>query len=317
MRGKVILACTSALLGALLALIISGALRHSKPSASTPEKFIPAQTLRLTDKRGSEFATLSFLPERWFVLDLFDSGNPLASLTSGGLLTLHGSLTGNSTGGDIQISRLFDRIYITVMPPDGKSKDIPSRLWPRSRGLVSDLFLTAKVIIRGAYRRIVPKEPEVLDSLIPTQDLRLTDKGGHTFAVLGLSAAGDPTMVILDNSGTILAQWELFERKWSGIKLYDGLGHGRFAVELRPGHPPALSIFEEPDVSLLKDSKNGGYLGVYTIDPGTYEEVPVENPLFEAWNPAGEISWLRFPKSEVIVPIVLLDQRNEIVWRAP
>jgi hypothetical protein len=150
-------------------------------------------------------------------------------------------------------------------------------------------------LVKYAYRKVSIEEPPVLDSLIPTQDLRLTDQGGRTFAVLELSEAGDPAMVLLDETGAVLACWEFFERKWSGVQLYDNFGEGRFAAELRPRHPPMLAIFEEPEPTKAD-------IGSHTLDPHTYEEVPVKNP-FLPLNPAEEISWLSYPKADLTVPL--------------
>ncbi len=255
-----------------------------QPQSSHRRQFIPAQTLDFRDDAGSDFASLSLATDGNVILALEN----VATFSDGGTfvpypyLILYGS---NAHGdvGDVTVRPYStDESFIDIRTPGGASYAL------KNRGPT------------GA------KAPSA-DDLVPSEDVQLIDKKGHTFAVLGLSEPGNPAMVLFGPGGHIVAFWQLFERSWQAIELFDRSGVPRFAAEYRPGRSPTLTIFEKPDSNL----------GSYTLDPRTYQEVPAKHPLVPVGDPSQELTWLSTVRTQVSAPVALFDNRGRKVWQAP
>ena len=265
-------------------LVVTSFQPGAVPRALSRRQFIPAQTLDFRDSSGMYFASLHLGTDGGVIfwvhdVAVFSVGGDMVSCPH---LILYGS-----DGGDITVRAYSkDESFIDVLTPDGVLHGV------RNKGPTG-------------------KHAPALDDLIPAEDVRLVDKRGHAFALLGLSEHGNPAMVLFDPKSHIAAFWQLFERSWpaagDGIELFDSLGAARFAAEFRVRRCPTLTIFEKPDI----------HLGFYTLDPLTYQEVPAKHPLLPAGDPSQEIRWLKFPEERIITPVTLLDERGRVVWRAP
>jgi hypothetical protein len=313
-RKPLVLALASCAFGALLVFVSFHLVRAPVPVSTAPKKFIPNQTLRLLDQNRAEFGDIYIGSEPLWMISLRDlDGAQLATLSpnSHGTITLYGRESGMVFANMMWEESLFVRVY----PPgreetsDFESPPLPAR---QQKGLVSDTLDSAGTIFKAWWTYFFPEKLENdLDSLIPTQDWQLTDKDGRTIAVLGLAEGGFPSAAFLDGNGTVVALWDLSEKAFSSMELVDSRGKIRFAAEFRPLLPPRLTLFEAPDFTGA-----GSSLGAYTIDPNTYGKVPFKNPFFPTSEDPG-ISWLRFPTSGIAAPIVLVDERDREIWKAP
>lgn len=254
---------------------------YGRPRSGHHRQFIPAQTLDFRDDAGRDFASLSLATDGNVILSL----EAVAAFSDGGTsvpypyLTLYGS---NGHGHVTVRPYSTDDLFIDIRTPGGESHLL------RKRGPTGDNAPAA-------------------DELVPSEDVELVDKKSHVFARLGLSEPGNPAMVLFGPDGRIVAFWQLFERSWQAIELFDLSGAPRFAAEYRPGHSPTLTIFEKPDSNL----------GSYTLDPRTYQEVPAKHPLLPVANPSQQLTWLSYTATGLSAPIALFDNRGQKVWNAP
>jgi hypothetical protein len=135
---------------------------------------------------------------------------------------------------------------------------------------------------------------------VPTEDVRLADADGNTFAVLGLSVAGEPSIALIDDSQRIRAVWSVGKIGNQTAKLFDRRGDLRVQIQLLPGKRPWLDIYNPPytDVSVLNAEGTGEVRSRSLSD----EE--------------HEIAWLSAATPAVATPIALLDQRAALVWNS-
>jgi hypothetical protein len=254
---------------------------YGRPQSGHHRHFIPAQTLHFRDDAGINFASLSLATDGNVILSL----EKAAAFSDGGTSVPHPylSLYGSNGHGAVTVRPYStDDSFIDILTPGGESY---------------------------ALKNMGPtgKKAPAADDLVPSEDVELVDKKGHAFALLGLSEPGNPAMVLFGPDGRIVAFWQLFERSWQAIELFDLSGAPRFAAEYRPGRSPTLTIFEKPD----------SHLGSYTLDPRTYQEVPAKNPLFSVADPSQELTWLSPTGTGLSAPIALFDNRGQKVWHGP
>jgi hypothetical protein len=269
--------------------------------AKAPAKTLPAQVLRFVDATGRDVASLDFIPG-WHQLAVFDAGGePFANFVdveSDGYreLTLY-----SANGHDFLQSATFgDAPSFTVNRQDGARKFIQSKTTPTPPESGGDWVKhVVKETSGWAFRRFVPEKPLwTLDGVIPSQDVELFDKDGAVFAVLGLGRGGEPTLALFGKGGTLQLAWTYsYIGRYPELHLFDDKDI-RVSIETSPPSSVRL-ILSEPD-------------GEYVLDPNTYEELPKgRGPL------NGELPWLRHRIGPPKLPIMLLDQRNNVLWRAP
>lgn len=139
-----------------------------------------------------------------------------------------------------------------------------------------------------------PKKPDwELHQLVPTEDVRLADRNGRVFAILGLSANGQPSVVLMDENR--IAAWWLVAQP-SILAVFDDYQSVRLNLKFVGTPMPYLEVLA----------------GVrsYYIDPTLVQEVRY-GPI------GGEMLWLGHPTMYPTEPVQLLDQRLKVLWSAP
>lgn len=299
--GKGIPAATSC----VLALVLLNVSCSERPRSTTAVKIIPAQTLRFVDNSERQFASLHFGADGSAHFELRDANGAIVARfgrTAEGDAAFSLLSASSSASSGIHVM-LPSEVVFVVSTPDGKLRTIYGKGW--QGGSLRDVFVVA---LHSIYRKVFPRKPYwTLDRLLPTQNLRLTRREGYHSAVLGLSELGEPGLVLTDDRGRILLCWGLAEKRWSVVHLFDKSGERRVTVEMGPSQEPVLTITE----------RGAGVerAEVYVLDPVTCEEVLAASA--PRMPRLGSIPWLRHEMFRATVPIVLLDQRDNTVWRAP
>jgi hypothetical protein len=294
--------------GAGVGLVFLGAVvwrsQHAEPTRfKAPEKFIPAQTLLLLAANGrNEIGYIMVSPEGRVMISLNgQEREPVARFsTLGGppLLTVFGASNGSLSELSI-LMRPQPMFHFDF--PSGKRHSEFSKGWHKPEGAIRDGYFIARRIITLGWRRLFPEKPnDTSEELIPTQDHRLVDRDGRPFAVLGLSPAGQPAIGLFDRDGAFLAFWVFGGVDlWSGIYLLDESGKQGVFCEWDSAGVPHVTISEPTDP-----------LNTYVLDPDTGEEKPGEVL-------GGAIPWLQHRLPTAAYPVVLVDQRRQVIWRAP
>lgn len=278
-KGRALPASCLLIAGGVCCLVLCLGSVHAQ--SSPQRQFIPAQTLVFRDDAGRDFASLSLAADGNVILSLEN----VAKFSDGGTLVAYPYLTryGSNGHGDITVRPYStDESFIDIQTPGGASYCL------KNKG---------------------PKGGEVpaVDDLVPSKDVQLVDKKRHAFALLGLSEPGNPAVLLFAPDGRVVAFWLLFERSWQAIEVFDRSGRPRFAAEYRPGRPPTLTIFEKADSNL----------GSYTLDPGTFQEVPAKHPLLPVGHPSQELTWLSAVTSQLSTPVAFFDNRGRKLRQAP
>jgi hypothetical protein len=282
-----------------------------KRLGAASEQFLPAQSLRLVDGKGEQFGGIVVHSDGVVTLSLDTSdGLPTWWYTTGAngsMMTLYGK----DTNGHAFINVLIEPLpSFSLFLPDGHVVKTDSKAW--NTGKSSSLALA---LVRAAYESLFPPKSEhTIDDQIPSEDARFIDKDGHVIFVCGLSENAEPSIAVVNVSGGLravlhigeLGEWKRGNSKeWPSLALFDRYGKLRFSVEAGENADPILTVFEETK----SDSAD---LGIYTLDATNGQEIPVKH-LFN--NSEGRIPWLRaIPR--VRLPIVLLDERNKILWKS-
>jgi hypothetical protein len=297
--------------GALITWLLVGAHQPKRHSASAgPEKFVPAQTLALADSTGRQFAELTLGSDRSVTFNLADADeNPLVMYTSasnGEILWLKGIPQANGQLPFLNVLMSPGEPAFMLFPGNGRGGETKSKSWQQGN------FLG---VAKAVYQAAFPGEPEhTVEDIIPTEDIRLVDRSGNTFAVFGLTDAGEPGFGLLDSDGRLLMSFALSEpgyfpnanesKQWPNIWLFDSRGKLRVMIELGPEPEPLLTIYENTDT-------NKPDPGVYVLDPQTGQEIRKQN-LFS--RKEGAIPWLQHKMFKAALPIVLIDQRGQLIW---
>jgi hypothetical protein len=273
------------------------------------------------DAGGRRLGSLFQAPEGTISFDLNDAAEELlahygyADAAKG--LVLYGSSRFKESSVKASIGVLMvSEPDFALFTPDGKYYSTQSKGFHRSSGTLDTIYWIGKELSKDAYHKVVPEKPEHdIESIIPSEDLRLVDRRGHVFAVLGLSQAAEPSMLLLDQEGKLMVVWSLsrpgpFDSEaapqWPTLQLFDRHGAMRVQVELGPEPSPVLTIFER--------ASSSADLGIYVLDPQTGEEVPKQK-LFAGRE--GAIPWLKHSMSKASLPIRLVDERAQVLWKSP
>ncbi len=314
-KGKLALVVSLALAGLLAAFLLIRTPEKPESLGTAPAKFIPAQTLRLVDSSGLEFAQLYVGADRSIALSIWDADrSPFVdyqyhpSLGTGPSLMIFGPRT-DTQGKATSLFITFEPELSFLVDMPGRRADVESKGWSqmRNRSFTSALY-------EAAFPR---KSEHTIENTLPTEDMRLLDRDGRTFAVLGLTQQGEPGFDLVDSRGKLLASFALSEpgyfpggdqaKQWPNLWLFDSRGKMRIMVELGPEPEPILTIFEETDPKKAE-------LGIYVLDPQTGQET-AKTSVFS--RKEGAIPWLKHKMFKPTLPIVLLDQRNNVVWKSP
>ncbi len=301
----------SSVLAAVLVLWGQKTFQRESPLAPIPPRVVPAQVLRMADRSGKPLAELEIRADSGLNgLSLKDgAGNVVASLDaySTGDCTLQ--LLGSTPGSSVSVSMKPHPNFL-ILAPNKRSFTILSKDWKRIReGLAGRLLAMGETAGTMVYQQLFAGGARTaVDKVIPTQDLRLTDKAGRTFAVLGLSGHGGPCMGFTDRDDRLLGSWCLpgrsgSEQGSSEINLFDNEGQPRVHVDLEVGQAPNVWIFE------------AGELGPYVLDADAGEVIPLRAA--EKKPGAGAILWLRGMARGAALPVTLFDQRDRVLWTAP
>lgn len=141
------------------------------------------------------------------------------------------------------------------------------------------------------------KPPYALRDVVPTEDVRIADADGRTFAVLGLSLSGEPSVAFIDDTQRLQAVWSVGPVGNQVVKLFRQ-GHLRVLVTLLPRQRPFLSIFNPP------------YTDVYNLNADGTAQVPHRSPEMD------ELVWFSSATPAVKQPIALTDQGNALIWKS-
>jgi hypothetical protein len=321
--GRWFVALILLLLGALVGGSVVASLNRSelpKSLGMAPEKVIPPESLTLLD--ADQYA---LGPELWrplATLDVSDGLTVLSISDADGLPILQystGDKTPNLTIYGCQSKPLIagklcslevlvePELWFTMLMPDGKTH------YPKSKAATYDADHLISMLVTAAYHSVIPREPQdKVEGMITSEDTRLVDREHHLLAVLGLNPAGEPGIALMreDRLAAVLgittaSDLGVGPKEWMTLLLFDHRGAIRVTVALGPKPAPSLTVSE---VSLT-----GTDLGLYALDPSTGDEKPVQ-PFDQN---AGLIPWLSHAMPRVNLPVVLVDQRNTVVWRSP
>ena len=296
--------------GAVLAYVVmSRARRPNAPLGIAVEKYIPPQTLRLLDGNMQDFGELQILTNGGVMLSLWDAENePLIDFAAieTVMLTIH-QRQSESSHLSYLVVLMEPEPSFSMSTPDGKHFSTPSKSRDRHS------FPAALAI--SAYHGFFPEKPETrLDEVVPSEDLRLVNRNHELLAVLGLSEAGEPSIALTHSDGRLLAVLSITSpdplglggpKEWPTLVLYDRHGSQRVEVDLGPDATPAVMISEK------SDPKNPTDLGAYALDPQSGKEVSVG--LFD--HKAAAIPWLSHAMRRIPLPVVVVDERGQALWR--
>lgn len=314
MSRKLIIILLSGCAGALIAWLLLARSREPQRFGTTPEKFVPAQTLHLQDATGQEFAELNLGSDRSVEFDLADADQqPLLIYqfsSKGELLTLEGVQRPNGKLPFIEVLMSPGEPRFTLFPGDGREEIFTASKGWRHGGL-------AKTLAIAAFESVFPNKPEhTIENTIPTEDVRLVDREGHAFAACGLSEGGEPGFALQTADGRLVMSFALSasgyfpnaneQKEWPTVLLFDSRGKMRVMVELGPETEPLLTLYENTD----SDKPD---IGVYVLDPQTGREIPKQHLFSRA---EGMIPWLRHKMFKATLPIRLIDQRGEVIWNS-
>ena len=304
--------------------------QERKHAGVATEQFLPAQSLVLIDGRGKMFGGIEVHSDgsvsmsleapievrNGYVLVKPDTTNgqlvaAYESGQSGSMLTLYGPApVGHHVGPYIAVLMIPPALLpaFTLRMPDGHTVNTNSKDWQSG-----STFSLISALITAGYHKLLPPEFEhTIDDQIPAEDTRLADKVGHPILICGLSEKAEPSIAVVNPDGSLRALLRIValtlgnEKSWPSLNLFGAFGKLKFAVDAAENGDPLLTVFEE-------SKSDSADLGVYTLDPANGQEIPVKHPLFD--NSEGRIQWLR-PLPRVSLPIVLLDERNKILWKS-
>lgn len=293
--------------GAGVGVVFLGAVvwrsQHAEPTRfKAPEKFIPAQMLLLVAPNGNEIGYMNVSPERDVVINFTgQEGEPVAWLSTARGNTVLTLLGASKASESLIISMVGPHPMFLFDFPTGKRHTEFSKGWHKPEGAIRDGYFIARRLVTLGWRHLFPEKPEhTSEELIPTQDYRLVDRDGRLFAVLGLSRAGQPAIGLFDRDGAFVAHWVFGGVDfWSGIYLLNQSGEERVFCEWDLAGVPEITIIEPTDP-----------LNTYVLDPETGQEKPGKIR-------DGAIPWLQHRLPTAAYPVVLVDQRRQVVWRAP
>jgi len=277
-----------------------------------PEKFVPAQTLQLLDGKQQYLGDLDLTTDGVTILNMADAkGATLFMYTTGvitPMLTMYGCHESPTQKKFCSLNvQTEPELSFSMKPPGAKTIFTQGKGWNENTGPFVRL-------LKLVYKNALPEKPEnSVEKLIPSEDVRLVDREHHNFAVLGLSEAGEPSIGLMNREGRLVAilsiggpgPFSSGPKEWPTLTLFDEHGASRIELDLGPDSEPELSITEKGDISK-------GDLGSYALDPVTGKEVQVEPSDAKAT----AIPWLAHPMPRIALPITLVDQRSNTLWRS-
>jgi hypothetical protein len=290
-----------------IVLTLSFVLREGKPTAhvaDAPAKALTAQILHVSNSDGVEFAQLHLGIDGSIFLDLEDAE--------------HLPLLGYSTTENDEQVTLYSRIpgvYLTaIMEPEPVFHlQMPGGKFVQADAQQGWKSTTSSALAKYAYQKLFERPEHTIIDTIPSEDLRLLDHQGRLFCILGLTEAGEPSMVLVRPNGELLV--ELFVTRptfsnmpmqWPTIVIFDRHGAARIQIDLGPRPAPVVTIFE-------KCSVDKASLEVCRFDPNTGKEVPKVHLLDEE---EGALPWLSHDMPKITLPMILLDQRGQSLWKS-
>lgn len=299
-----------------------------KRLGAASEQFLAAQSLVLKDGKGELLGGIEVHSDGSVSVSLntpievsngyvsvkpdTTSGRLVASYDSGqsgSILTLYGPAPpGHFVGPHILVLMLSPASLpaFTLRMPDGREVNTNSKGWQsNSSSPISTLF-------KAGYRRLFPPKSEhTIDDQIPSEDVRFVGKEGQAILICGLSEKAEPSIAVFAPDGSLRALLRIVaikldnEKSRPSLNLFGAYGQLKFAVDAAENGDPVLTVFEETK----SDSAD---IGLYTLDATNGQEIPVKPPFNGS---AGRIPWL-LPLPHVRLPIVLLDERNKILWKS-
>jgi hypothetical protein len=291
------------LVSALGGAWISGKLRHDTPPIlapvplpdTTPERVIPEQSLSLHDLKGTPIGSVS-VGDNGTVFTLYPVGDVMAYDTGRTVFHLY-----KQESGELLIA--VEGQDVICMDCRGLG-DLELRGFENLRPLFQPPTPAPKGLIQSIHDWISPPpQPERLakksDDVVPTSDLRLVTKKGVRFATLGLTSTGDPAIAFTDSFGRVQLVWvqraALGNNDWQDLGAYDSNGDLLVSLELRPGKPADLILYDYYGLPHSFDTKTGKLVQ----------------------SAEGANVWLHPLESVSVRPVVLTDIRHQLVWKAP
>ncbi|HVC18784.1 MAG TPA: hypothetical protein VNE16_01800 [Vicinamibacterales bacterium] len=281
----------------LCAVLLAATACQRAPISRSASTFVPAQTLHFQDAAGVDFGTLTQGTDgssrlSWHVAPqaveltvyLLPTGQLSASLGAPPI-----GRPGISVGVASELSFGF-------VEANGRCETVRGRHLPFRADLATMRRLLARL-----YHLVVPWTPTVsIDNAIPDQDRQFIDKDGRTFAVLGLSAAAEPSLGLLDARGRLRVWAALAEKQWLSVNLLDRRGDVHLALRFGPQPMPHATVWDYAD----PDSPDR--LAPYALDPAARLEVASDS--------GGWLPWFQHDLFKATLPIRLIDQRGRVVW---
>ena len=250
---------------------------------------VTAQTLPLRDTNGSEIGSIFVATTGGRVLN-----TPRLTIS---VTTSHGAIVDQTSLNCLLMDEFAGSgrsLSIRLAPELEFTRIDGNRAYPRvhftneARGGVFDGVADS---VLGAPRT------NALRNFVPSEDVRLADDDGHTFAALGLSVAGGPTVAFVDDSERLQAVWSVGPAGNQTVDMFDRRSKHRVHLLLMPNERPYLAVYD-PTVT-----------GAYTLNP--------EATALVRWrSSADELVWLSSMTPGVTAPVTLFDQRNAVVWRS-
>jgi hypothetical protein len=302
-------------LGVVLAVfILHRALWDRSKQRPVPDKSVPPGVLRLIDSSDVLVATLTsgYDGSRGFQVLDSDGGSILTYTETS---TRDRNLNVSSDDGGFL--NLLISATSGLRTPHSLLLHRPGEEQPRIRQWVSWEFNQSAALppklntfVKRAYRQRFSEERNrwTAVNLLPVQDLRLTDREGRPFAVLGLVATGEPSLVLHDRDGKNLIWWGLEKNVLSNVTVFDQSSYARIFVDIMPGR--ALELFiEKTDVQQSDFSHE--HTKEYVVDPTSGDETPRDD------EHPGSIPWLTYRLRIPVMPLRLIDQHNRTIWKGP
>jgi hypothetical protein len=246
-----------------------------------PTRVITAQNLPLKDGNGAEVGSVFVATSRARILNV-----PRLNISAVAENGFRGRTVLECTLFD-EFSNSGQHLRIEVGPESAFTRVDGDRAYPpaRRKTQVSTDVFSGKPVY-------------ALRDVVPTEDVRLADADGKTFAVLGLSVAGEPSIAFIDESERLQAVWSVGRIGNQTVKLFDRHGDLRVLLTLLPGKRPNLNIYNPP------------YVDVSVLNSEGTEEIPMRSLADD------ELTWLSAATPAITTPIALLDQRDALIWKS-
>jgi hypothetical protein len=300
------------LLGVTFGIWISRPHQAKVDLGAAPTRYVPSGTLKVVDSSGVELATLGIdlMPSADSSLGINFYNGPDEfigqylrdeSLTS---LTVYAPL--KDTAGP------FGSIVFTIDPSGerrltSKSPAMPEKVIVRTVAAYKPPRFSEQWWLELLFSR---KQPETLQSKLPSEDSRLVHRDGKPFAVCGHDSYGIAAIVFV--SSNYVPEAEIYFQPIQG-NVASPTASPTFEVFDRNGHMVALlatDSLEGPQLSFSSaDQTSNTGETLFDLDPTGTKLLD-----FKLGRKAGVVDWLAQPMYRARLPIRLVDAEGKVIW---